>query len=319
MASTLLNRSVPVVLFSMFGLLLSGPACQKAPKTATEHAAAQPGAEEAAGQRTFASPEEAGAALQAAIRSGDQTTLITLFGPDSSAVLFTNDEASDKVGLQNLANAYDQMHRWSKVKAGGEVLLIGTDNYPFPIPVGQNASGRWYFDTAAGKDEMLARRIGRNELKAMDACEAIANAQRQYYTKGKQYAQQLVSDPGKRNGLYWPATGGQAPSPLGSLDDFTKVLSSTEAGKPVLYDGYTFRVLTQGDSPVTRSFRILAYPIDYRQSGITSFVADSKGGIYQKDLGEHTADVAAAMTEFNSADGWTSTSPSTGTASRAQQ
>jgi hypothetical protein len=325
MACTPWNCGVPIVLLSILGILLPAPACRKSQKTA-EQGTTQQAAVKEAEQRTFASPEEAGSALAAAASSGDRSVLIGIFGPDSKQMLLTDDEATDRDRLRNLALAYEQMHRWAKIKAGGEVLQVGSDNYPFPIPLGQNASGRWYFDVAAGKDEIQARGIGRNELKAMDACKAIADAERQYYAQShdggrtKQYAQQFVSDPGKHNGLYWPAAAGQTPSPLGDLDDFTKELSSTtETGKPVLFNGYHFRILTRGDTPTTRGFSILAYPAEYRQSGIMSFIADNTGAVYQKDLGEQTVEVAAAMAGFNLQDGWAATATRTGTATRMQQ
>ena len=143
-------------------------------------------------------------------------------------MLFTGDAAKDKDNLRNFTVAYGEMHRWSTLKAGGQVLYIGANNYAFPIPLDQNAEGKWSFDTAAGKDEILARRIGRNELAAIAAAEAIVIAQQQYIrqthdgVKGRQYAQQLVSDPGSENGLYWPAAAGRPESPLGQLEEFAK-------------------------------------------------------------------------------------------------
>ena len=130
---------------------------------------------------TFASPSQAGAALLAAARSGDRNALLGIFGPDGQEVLFAGDAARDAANLRGFVDAYTQMNRWQKLKAGGEVLYIGADNSAFPVPLGQNASGRWYFDTAAGKDEILARRIGKHELTAIAACEATANAQDQYF------------------------------------------------------------------------------------------------------------------------------------------
>ena len=275
-------------------------------------------------QKTFASPLEAGAAFFEAARSGDHSTLTAIFGPDSKDVLFTGDSLNDKKALQDFIAAYAQMNRWGKIKAGGEVLYIGADNYPFPIPLGQNPSGRWYFDTAAGKDEILARRIGKGELTAIAACEATADAQRQYFDhahdgdKVKQYAQQFVSDQGKQNGLYWPVQEDQAPSPLGQLGDFSKALGSNSVGdQPQRFKDYYYRMLTkQGDKAkggakdyivngkLTGGFAILAYPAEYRNTGIMTFLVGQDGIVYQKDLGEKTADAAHAMSEYNPGDGW---------------
>lgn len=277
-----------------------------------------------AAQKTFASPTDAGAAFFEAAKSGNQSTLLAIFGPDGKDVLFTGDAVKDKDNLKDFVAAYSQMHRWGKIKAGGEVLYIGADNYPFPIPLGQNPSGQWYFDTIAGKDEILARRIGKGELTAIAACGAIADAQQQYFSqlhdgdKAKQYAQSFVSDAGKQNGLYWPVPEGQAPSPLGQLGDFAKAAGYTSSGdKPQPFNGYFFRILNkQGDKAeggakdyivngkMTGGFAILAYPSEYRNSGIMTFLVGNDGIIYQKDLGEKTALLAIAMTEYNPGDGW---------------
>ena len=196
-------------------------------------------------QKTFASPADAGAAFLEAAKSGDQSALLAIFGPDAKDVLFTGDPVKDKDALQDFVAAYNQMHRWREIKVGGEMLYIGADNYPFPIPLGQKSPGQWSFDTAAGKDEILARRIGRDELTAIAACGAVADAQQQYFSqthdgdKVKQYAQRFVAEEGKQNGLYWHVPDGQTPSPLGLLGDFAKAAGYTNAGdKPQPFNGY---------------------------------------------------------------------------------
>ena len=231
----------------------------------------------------------------------------------------------DKNALQDFVAAYDQMNRWREIKAGGEILYVGADNYPFPIPLGRNSSGHWSFDTAAGKDEILARRIGKGELTAIAACSAMADAEQQYFRqahdgdKVKQYAQKIVSDEGKQNGLYWNASEGKAPSPLGELGDFAKAVGYTNAGeKPQPFNGYYFGILTkqgtraQGgakdyvvNGKMTGGFAILAYPAEYRNSGIMTFIVGKDGMVYQKDLGEKTTDLAAALAEYNPGDGGT--------------
>jgi hypothetical protein len=276
-------------------------------------------------QKTFASPNDAGAAFLEAAKSGDQGGLLAIFGPDAQGVLFSGDAVKDKDALQDFVSAYNQMHRWREIKAGGQMLYTGADNFPFPVPLGKNTSGQWVFDTAAGKDEILARRIGKDELAAIAACSAVADAQQQYFSQthdgdaAKQYAQKFISDEGKQNGLYWAAAAGQAPSPLEDVRDFAKAAGYTNAGsKPQPFDGYYFRFLTkQGDKAkggtkdylvngkLTGGFAILAYPAEYRNSGIMTFVVGKDGIVYQKDLGEKTADIAAAMTEYNPGGGWT--------------
>lgn len=270
-------------------------------------------------QRTFATPEEAGSALVAAARSGDEGELMAIFGPGSKQALFTGDAAADKNKLQDFVRAYQQMHRWSSIKAGGQVLHLGAGNYPFPIPLDRNSSGRWIFDTAAGKDEILARRIGKNELTAMDATAAIATAEHQYWNtvasggKRNQYASKLVSDPGQENGLYWPPSPGQPESPLGAMGDFTKALAATAPGQPVKFNGYYYRIVYRNGG-----FSVLAYPEEYRNSGIMTFMTGEDGVLYQQDLGENTAETVAAMTGVDPRKGWNSTGTHTGAASRAQ-
>jgi hypothetical protein len=275
-------------------------------------------------QKTFASPADAGDALFEAAKSGDQGTLLAIFGPGVKDILWTGDAAIDKGNLQDFVAAYGQMNRWGKIRAGGEVLHIGADNYPFPIPLGQNPSGQWYFDTAAGKDEILARRIGKGELIAIAACQAAAAAEREYFSQAhdgeqkKQFAQRLVSDDGKQNGLYWPVLKGEAPSPLGRFGDLQQAMGSNRGGdKPQPFSHYYYRILTkQGDKAqggpkdyivngkMTGGFAILAYPEEYRNSGIMTFIVGQDGTIYQKDLGEKTADAAAAISDYNPGDGW---------------
>jgi Protein of unknown function (DUF2950) len=188
----------------------------------------------------------------------------------------------------------------------------------------EKRSGQWFFDTAAGKEEILARRIGNGELSAMAALQAIADAQKQYFNQThdgvKQYAQKFVSDEGKHNGLYWPVQEGQPQSPLGPAAEMAKVLGYTTSGdKPQPFNGYYFKILTkQGDSAkggakdyivdgkMTRGFAVLAYPARYRDSGIMTFIMDQGGVLYQKDLGEKTDDEGATMVAYNPRDGWQS-------------
>jgi hypothetical protein len=275
-------------------------------------------------QKTFAAPEDAGATFLEAAKSGDAGALLVIFGPDAMSALFSGDDLKDKSSLQDFVAGYTQMHRWREIKAGGRMLYIGADNYLFPIPLGQNPSGQWYFDTAAGKDEILARRIGKDELTAIAACSALADAQRQYFGQPhdddnvKQYAQQFGSDSGKENGLYWTVSNGQPPSPLGGLGDFAKAVGYRSSGEnPQPFNGYYFRILTkQGDKAkggakdylvngkLVGGFAILAYPVKYRNSGIIRFIAGMDGIVYQKDLGETTPAAAAAMAEYNPGDGW---------------
>jgi hypothetical protein len=303
------------MLVILFALLAFGTSCSKQGNPAAEKADA----------KTFATPTDAGAAILDAANTGDPGALLPIFGADAKSLLFSGDEVKDKMVLKDFVAAYSQMHRWVNIKAGGQILVVGADNYPFPIPLVKNTSGQWYFNAADGKDEILARRIGKGELTAIGVAIAVGEAQQQYYgqlhdgSKVKEYAQRFGSDEGKQNGLYWAVAEGQPPSPLGVLGDFAKSVGYTSSGdKPQPFNGYYYRILTkQGDKAeggakdylvngrLTGGFAILAYPAEYRNSGIMTFIVGQDCKIYQKDLGEKTADVAAALAEYNPGDGWT--------------
>lgn len=302
-------------LFAAPLALIIFASCEKAPKPAPETGV----------QQTFASPAEAGAAFLAAAKAGDQEAILKIFGANAKDVLFSGDPVKDKDAFAKFVEAYGKMNRWREINAGGEILYVGADNFPFPIPLQKNPSGQWYFNTAAGKDEILARRIGKDELTTIAACGALVDAQQEYFSqthdgsKVKQYARQFGSDPGKQNGLYWSVPAGQPESPLGKLGDFAKASGYTSSGeKPQPFDGYAYRILTkQGDKAkggakdylvdgnLTGGFAIVAYPVEYRNSGIMTFIVSKEGVIYQKDLGEKTAEAAAALAEYNPGEGWT--------------
>jgi hypothetical protein len=307
-------------------MIVSVLSCERKPnKTAvgtTDKAVGTTGKET---RKTFASPAEAGAAFHEAAKSGDQTALLAIFGPDATEVLFSGDPVKDRNALTQFASAYQTMNRWGRINGGGEMLYVGPESFPFPVPLLQTSSGRWYFDSAGGADEILARRIGRNELVAMAVVGALANAEQEYYNSShagggvKQYAQKFASDEGKRNGLYWPSSDTRTQGPLGQLGDFAKAAGYTNSGNnPQPFSGYYFRILTkQGDTAkggakdyivngkMTGGFAILAYPAEYQNSGIMSFLVGTDGTVYEKDLGPMTADTAVAMTEYNPG-GWKS-------------
>jgi hypothetical protein len=282
-------------------------------------------AAEAESQATFTTPAEAGQALRAAAQTDDEGALARVLGPDSKAILSSGDAGEDKQAIASFIAKYDQKHRWVTMTDGSQALYIGADNYPYPIPLAQDSSSRWYFDTPAGEEEILARRIGKNELLAIDALSAIGNAQDLYFQRAHhgspagQYAQKILSSPGKQDGLYWEAPADQLSSPLGRLNDFPKgVIISTPQGAAPIFDGYSFRVLTaQGnaapgggksyivDGKTTGGFAVLASPVIYGDSGIMTFMLSREGVVYQKDLGPMTADIAASINSYNPDQGWT--------------
>lgn len=281
-------------------------------------------ASDAPAQVTFATPAQAGQALLAATRADNEGELRRILGPDSQNVVSSGDAATDKAAWQSFAAKYSQMNRWVAMTDGTEVLYIGADNYPFPIPLAQDSESRWYFDMAAGKLELLARHIGRNELLAIDACSAIANAENQYSrvphngNSAKEYTRWVVSNDHEQDGLYWPASAKQSPSPLAILAELPKSSVDLLApGQPLVLDGYILRILAaQGDAApggarsyivngkMTGGFAVLATPLKYGKTGIMTFMSDSNGAIYEQDLGPETLRIAASIREFNPTSDW---------------
>jgi len=277
--------------------------------------------------QTFASPDDAGNGLLTAAKSGDPNAVIAVFGTDSKDIVMTGDPVQDKNTAHLFISEYGAMHRWRKMPDGSQTLLLGADNFPFPIPLKKNPAGQWYFDVAAGREEILIRRIGRNELAVMDVCAALADAQAQYYSmhhddgSTHQFAVKFISDAGKQNGLYWESAEGQPKSPLGPLAAFaTNEGYSLKPDSHVPFHGYYFHMLTRQGSnapggakdylvngKMTGGFAFVAYPAEYRNSGVMTFIINQDGVLLQKDLGDATTQTAAAMTEFNPDSSWTQT------------
>jgi Protein of unknown function (DUF2950) len=274
--------------------------------------------------RVFSSPDDAGTALQAAAKSGDQNALLAIFGPDSKGIIFSGDPVQDKTVTGAFASGYEVMHRWRKAADGAQILLVGADNFPFPIPLKKNGGGQWFFDTATGKDEILSRRIGRNELAIIEVCGAVADAQGDYFSQlhdgetKKHYAMKFISDPGKQNGLYWKSAEGQPESPLGPLAAFAT--SEGYSAKPdahTAFHGYYFHMLKRqgshapggakeymGQGKMVNGFAFVAYPAEYRNSGVMTFIINQDGVLLQKDLGNSTTEIASTMSEFDPDAGW---------------
>jgi hypothetical protein len=275
-------------------------------------------ANESSAPKTFASAEAAGAALFDAAQAANRDELAAIFGSEGKEILLSGDAVKDKNTLERFVTKYKEMHRWSKNKAGSEILYIGADNLGVPVPLKQNGSGQWAFDVDAGKDEILARRIGDGELTTIGVLTEVADAQNEYFNANHQYAQKFVSDEGQHNGLYWHAAEGERPSPLGPLGDVAQALGYTHSDKPQPFAGYYYRLLTQqgatakggakdykSDGKLTSGYAVLAYPAKYGNSGIMTFLVGTDGVVYQKDLGDKTAETAAAVAEYNPGDGWT--------------
>ncbi len=273
----------------------------------------------------FPSPDAAVVALVQAVRASDTATLLRILGPDARALIASGDEVADRQSRERFVRAYDEAHRLAEVDPGTRVLTVGKDEWPMPIPLVQDPAG-WWFDTARGREEILNRRIGRNELNAVQVCLAYVDAQREYYVRDPdgdallQYAQRFRSTSGKRDGLYWDAPPDEPASPLGALvarAEAEGYLAKRPGGARIPYWGYYYRIVkAQGphapggayDYVVRGSmiggFALVAYPAEYGASGVMTFIVNHDGIVYQKDLGPSTAATARALTHFDPDPTW---------------
>ena len=288
-------------------------------------AAASPAAAAAgAKQKSFATPEEAAQQLAAAARSGDSRALIGILGSDARTIISSGDTVADRKGRERFAKAYDEANVLERSGDAKAVLSVGKEAWPFPIPIVKDATG-WRFDTNAGKEEILNRRVGRNERYAIQAALAYVDAQREYYLRNPQndkmlqYAQKLLSASGRRDGLYWPAHGSEQPSPLGPVFAAARAegYAKDSSGKPYPYHGYFFRIL-KGQGPEARGgaydyvaqgrmiggFALVAYPAEYGNSGVMTFLVNHDGTVYEKDLGPESGRVARKLSKFDPDKSW---------------
>ena len=271
-------------------------------------------------QQVFKTPEEAATALAAAVKSGATRDVLKVLGRDGVDIMFSGDEVADQEARERFVGAYDTKHNVN-VEGDKAFLVVGADDFPLPIPlIRQDTS--WKFDTAAGRLEVLYRRIGRNELDAIQTSLAYVDAQNEYAEKDRTgagpgvYARRIISSAGKKDGLYWPSSDGEA-SPLGEL-----VAQASEEGYKAgagrtPYHGYYYRVLTrQGPNApggvlnyivrgkMIGGFGLLAYPAEYGNSGVMTFLVNHSGTVYQKDLGDYTRSLAERMTWFDPDQTW---------------
>jgi len=273
-----------------------------------------------AGQKVFSSASAASAALVAAAHSNDEKALLEILGPDAQQIVSSGDQTEDDQNRANFVQRYQQMHRLIQEPDGTTTLYVGAENWPMPIPLVEKG-GAWYFDTAAGKKEILYRRVGRNEISAIHVCEQLVAAEKEYYsTHNSEYAQKIFSDEGKQDGLYWSAAEGQPQSPIGPLvaSAVAEGYAPSRDGAPATpYRGYFYHILSRqgasapggakgyiADGKMTRGFAFVAYPAEYRSSGVMTFIVGPDGVVYRKDLGRNTAVLAKAMKEYNPDSGW---------------
>ena len=276
-------------------------------------------------QSTFASPEEAAKALADAMRTDERKQIWRVLGPGASKFVRSGDPAQDEQARDAFVAAYDNSVKFERDGDAKATLLIGPNDFPFPYPLVVK-DGRWQFDARQGNEQVLDRRIGRNELSAINVCLAYVDAQREYATRDRndngllEYAQKLVSAPGKQDGLYWPTNAGDPPSPLGPLTTSGRGQGSAEAGAVSPYHGYYYRILTsQGkDAPggaydyivngkMIGGFALVAYPARWGSSGVMTFICNHDGVVFQKNLGSDSAAAASRMSVYNPDATWTKT------------
>ena len=272
---------------------------------------------------TFKSADEAVEALATALRANDMSTLLAILGPGGQDVLSSGDDVADEQRRQKFLALYDQKHAVTDQGPHRKTLEVGNDDWPLPVPIVKQGDG-WRFDAAAGKEEILNRRIGQNELSAIQVCKAIGDAEREFALRDPDgdglevYTQKFFSDPGKRNGLYFPTAQGEEPSPLGELAAAAagEGYKHVESG-PRPYHGYFYRILTaQGpqapdgavdylvNGKMALGFAVVAWPADYGNSGVMTFIMGPDGVVYQQNLGEETAKIASEMKAFDPDEDW---------------
>jgi len=272
----------------------------------------------------YASPEEAMAALTKAAETGDPKAITAVFGPGSEEISESGDPVADRKGREMFLSDVKEALAFEKSPAGATIAVIGAEKWPFPVPLVEK-DGRWSFDPAGAKEEILSRRIGGNELHTIASCHAYADAQEEYRSKSRdgkkpQYAQRFLSTPGKHDGLFWDMTEGGERSPMGILVADASIEGYQPTDTPVQYHGYFFKALhSQGPNApggakdyvkngVVDGYALVAWPADYGNSGIMTFQINQVGIVFQKDLGEKTDETVRAMTAYDPDDTWQPTS-----------
>src|ERR1700728_1369206 len=273
-----------------------------------------------AGQKTFPTAQAARQALVDAAKSNDENAMLQVLGPDGKDIISSGDDVEDAQNRSNFVMRYQEMHRLMKEPNGTTTLYVGSHNWPLPVPL-VDKNGTWYFDSATAKMEILYRRVGRNEISTIRPSLELVAAEKEYAgSHNGEYAQKIFSDPGQQNGLYWKADNGQPQSPIGPLvaaavaEGYT---SKKEGAAATPYRGYLYGVLTeQGphapggaknyivDGKMTGGFAFIAFPAEYKSSGVMTFVICQDGVVYRKDLGLNTEKIDEAMKSFDPNPSW---------------
>jgi hypothetical protein len=278
-------------------------------------------------QQDYKTPQDAIDALVASAKSGDEKAALVVLGQDGQDIISSGDKVSDDAVRARFVASYDAKHQVAMEGNSKAVLVIGDNDYPFPIPLHRNKNGTWSFDTDEGRIEVLARRIGHNELDAIQTCLAYVDAQNDYAAKDRgagigAYAQRFISTEGKKDGLYWLTAQGEEESPLGPLFAAASVQGYHAGQGRSPYHGYYYKILTKQGPAATGGavdyvvngkmiggFALAAYPAEYRNSGVMTFIVNHDGAVFQKDLGPNTDQIAEAITAFNPDKSWTRVEP----------
>jgi hypothetical protein len=290
------------------------------------------GAKQQQADGTFATPEEAAAAFVAALEKDDLATAGRLLGEGADELLNSGDPVADETARSKVVEAYQAKQALVDDGDGRKTLVIGANDWPLPVPIVKTADGRWKFDGEAGIDELIYRRVGANELGAIDVMYGFVNAQIAYASEGRDgdpagiYALKLVSDEGLHNGLYWPTDAGEPMSPAGPFVATAAAEGYRRGEGSTPYHGYFYRMLyAQGDNAnggareyfknglLTEGFALVAWPADYGSSGVMTFIVNQDGVVFQKDLGEDTAAVVTGVQKFDPDSSWTALAPEVGT------
>jgi hypothetical protein len=276
----------------------------------------------------FDTPDAAVDSFVTALRAKNTSELKKIFGPESEKIIASGDPVADQNQVEKFLAAYDASHHLQSESDGvTTTLIVGKQDWPFPVPLVRTNDRKYFFDTAAGEDEILNRRIGRNELATQQVCLAIVDAQLEYTQRNpmgsqvREYAQKLTSDPGKKNGLFWPTAEGEPPSPMGAMVAEASQEGYTRRNKnepAPAYHGYYYKLLTsQGphaeggeaeyliDNRLIGGFGVLAYPALYGNSGIKTFIINHDGVLYEQDLGPDTSKIAKGIQSFDPGPEWT--------------
>jgi hypothetical protein len=254
--------------------------------------------------KSFRMPRAAAAALYGAARRDDETELLSILGPDAKDILMWSDNPEErKERRTEFADRYRQMHRLVKEPDGTVAIYVGSENWPFPIPIVEY-NGSWYFDAELGRQEILYRRIGRNEMESLEVCHALVDAEKNYYNGAHQYTANFVSTGESHNGLYWNGGENGQKSPIGPYLAHAGIADGASQN-PVPYHGYYYRIfLTSSSSNGAGPFAVVAFPANYRSSGVKTFIMDENGTAYEKDLGASTEQTAKQITSYPPDDGW---------------